>query len=357
MNCLFSIGSNINSNKHIYVAVKSTGNYCLTSFPIKCPKEILYFFKDIRAARKSKFKPCFKCLSEFSYHNASTYNIDLDYYPPYDYKAVLQFLQWHILKGIEHIENNIYYRTISLGKYQGWLRVEHKPDQDAIKLEFSADLLPVIDLLLKKIRKLFDLALKPEIIFEHFKQDPILGKIVENNPGRRLPGAFNNFESMVRTVLGQQISLKAATTLSARFIQHFGTKIQTPFAFLTYLAPLPKDVARLEVFDITKLGILAKRAKTILVLAQDYKKIDFANKSPVTIIEQLITLPGIGPWSANYIVMRTMKYDDAFLSSDMVLLRNLGGITARQAETMSQNWRPYRAYALIYIWMKLKVIM
>jgi AraC family transcriptional regulator of adaptative response / DNA-3-methyladenine glycosylase II len=207
--------------------------------------------------------------------------------------------------------------------------------------------------LLGRLRNLFDLTARPDLITAHLLQDKTLKAAVKKNPGLRVPGAFDGFELVIRAILGQQITVKAATTIACRFADAFGEKFETPFPGLTRLSPLASRVSRASVDDVAKLGIVSARSKTIIAIAQAFHsgslKLD-AGANPDTTIAQLVALPGIGPWTAHYIAMRALRWPDAFPKEDIAVRNNLGGVSAKQAEELSQAWRPWRSYAVMHVW-------
>jgi AraC family transcriptional regulator of adaptative response / DNA-3-methyladenine glycosylase II len=209
--------------------------------------------------------------------------------------------------------------------------------------------------LISRVRDLFDLDARPEIISRHLAKDPTLRPIIKSNRGLRVPGAFNGFELALRAVLGQQITVKAATTLTCRVAAAFGEPITTPFAELNRLSPHPTRLAKATVSDLARLGIISARAKTIIALAQAQPSSSLsldsgAHHDPETVIQRLTELPGIGNWTAHYIAMRALRWPDAFPSGDIAVRKNLGNVTTRQAEALSQSWRPWRSYAVLHIW-------
>lgn len=277
----------------------------------------------------------------------------LSYRPPYDWDGILAFLGARALKGAEAMMDGQYLRTVRLGKYKGWVRVGHAPEKSALTVEFSHALLPVLPALLARLRNLFDLGARPDVIAAYFAGDKTIGKMVKRNPGQRVPGAFDVFELTVRAILGQQVTVKAATTLGGRFIEGFGEKFATPFPELTHLAPLPATVATLSVDDIAKLGINGARAKSILALANAFASgalVLEPGVNPDAAIQQLDDIPGIGPWTAHYIAMRALRWPDAFPTGDIGVMNNLGGVTAKEADKMAEKWRPWRSYAVLHIW-------
>jgi AraC family transcriptional regulator of adaptative response / DNA-3-methyladenine glycosylase II len=160
----------------------------------------------------------------------------------------------------------------------------------------------------------------------------------------------------VRAILGQQVTVRAATTIANRFVEAFGEKIKTPFPELHRVAPLPERIAKASVDSIARLGIISTRAKSIIALAQAIASGDLqleAGAHPEKAMESLTSIPGIGPWTAHYIAMRALRWPDAFPKEDIAVRNNLGGVTAKQAEVMSQDWRPWRSYAVLHIWRSL----
>ena len=171
----------------------------------------------------------------------------------------------------------------------------------------------------------------------------------------RVPGAFNGFEMGVRAILGQQVTVKAATTIACRFVEAFGEPIVTPFAELNRLTPSPARVAAASVDDIARHGIVAARARSIIALAEAQDRVHLcldggAHHNPDESIKRLAELPGIGQWTAHYIAMRALRWPDAFPKEDIAVRNNLGGVTAKEAEMLSQAWRPWRSYAVMHVW-------
>jgi AraC family transcriptional regulator of adaptative response / DNA-3-methyladenine glycosylase II len=206
---------------------------------------------------------------------------------------------------------------------------------------------------LARLRNLFDLDARPDVIAGQLGRDPRLGATVLGNPGLRVPGAFDGFELAVCAVLGQQVSVRAATTLAGRFAEAFGTPIETPFPALTRLAPAPERVADARLEALGGLGLVAARAGCVRGLAQavcDRKVSLEAGPDPAASLERLMSLPGIGAWTAHYIAMRGMRWPDAFPHSDLGLRKALGGPPARELLALAEPWRPWRAYAAMHLW-------
>jgi len=282
-----------------------------------------------------------------------TSTLRLSYRPPYDWQEILKFLAARMIRDVEFVTVDSYARTVRLGKSTGWIKVTHAPEKRGLVVEFTHTLAPVLPALLGRLRNLFDLTARPDLIAAYLRKDKLLKKSVTKNPGLRVPGAFDGFEMAIRAILGQQITVKAATTIAGRFAEAFGEKIRTPFPELTRLSPVAARIAKVSVRDIAELGIVRTRAASILALARAFQagslKLD-AGSNPEADIAQLIALPGIGQWTAQYIAMRASRWPDAFPKEDIAVRNSLGRVSAKQAEEISQAWRPWRSYAVMHLW-------
>lgn len=281
--------------------------------------------------------------------------VRLSYRPPYDWRGILAFLSLRALKGVELVTDDAYARTVALGDVTGWMRVTHAARTRSIIVEFSHSLATVLPTLLTRVRSLFDLNARPDLIAAHLRKDARLSSAVKQNPGLRVPGAFNGFELALRAILGQQVTVKAATTIAGRLVDAFGTAVDTPIAGLNRLSPTSAQLASATVDDIARHGIVSARARSIIALAQAHHSgrlsLDGGTyRLPDDVIKQLMALPGVGPWTANYIAMRALRWPDAFPKEDIVVRNNLGGISAKDAEAASQAWRPWRSYAVMHVW-------
>jgi AraC family transcriptional regulator of adaptative response / DNA-3-methyladenine glycosylase II len=281
--------------------------------------------------------------------------LQISYRPPYDWKGVLAFLAARTLTGIEHVTDSSYARTVQLGKTKGWIRVTQSKKQQALLVEFTHSLTPVLPTLLGRVRALFDLDARPDVIAKRLRRDVRLARAVNANPGLRVPGAFNGFEMGLRAILGQQVTVKAATTIAGRFVEAFGESIVTSLAELNRLTPVPARIAGASIDDIARHGIVAARARSIVALAKAQGSGELcldggAHHHPDDSMRRLGELPGIGPWTAHYIAMRALRWPDAFPKEDIAVRNNLGGVTAKEAEALSQPWRPWRSYAVMHVW-------
>ena len=286
---------------------------------------------------------------------SQTSTLQLSYRAPYDWAGTLDFLHDRELRGVEWVGADFYARTVALGEARGWIRLTQAAGRDALLMEFTHTLLPVLPALLRRVRDLFDLESRPEVIARALSRDRRLAPLVRRTPGLRVPGAFDGFELALRAILGQQVTVRSATTIAGRLVEAFGEPIATPFPQLARLAPTPARLARASVDEIARLGILATRARCLLSLAgaQAGGTLSLgggAQHDPDAAMAALQALPGIGPWTAHYIAMRALRWPDAFPENDIAVRNNLGGVSAQEATRMSQAWRPWRSYAVLHIW-------
>ena len=279
--------------------------------------------------------------------------LQLSYREPFDWKALLAFLGARSLQGVEVVTDVSYARTVRIGGHTGCVRVTNASGKRALLVEITHSLMPALSALLGRLRNLFDLGARPDIIAAALAGYPQLAASVACNPGLRVPGCFDGFELALRAILGQQISVRAATTLAGRTVHAFGEPLDTPIPGLTHLSPTADRVARAVMEEIVALGVTGARARSMIAIARESAegRLDLeAGGDPHAMMERLVALPGIGTWTAHYIAMRALRWTDAFPSGDMILRRQLGEVTSRQAEELSQAWRPWRSYATIHLW-------
>ena len=283
--------------------------------------------------------------------------LELAYRPPLAWDALLEFLVGRGAAGVECAQGRRYVRTVALDGYRGWFAAEPIEGRDALKLEFAPSLQPILTVLLPRIRSLFDLDADPQRIDAHFAQDARLAALIARRPGLRVPGALDGFELALRAVLGQQVTVKAATTLFGRFAQAFGEPAQTPHAELRWYAPQAARVAAADVQTLIDLGLTQRRAQTISALARALAEGQFKLEGGVALertLESFQSIPGIGPWTAQYVAMRALRDPDAFPASDLALMKVLQVTRPAHALTASESWKPWRAYAALHLWQSMK---
>lgn len=203
------------------------------------------------------------------------------------------------------------------------------------------------------MKRLFDLQAKPELI------ESQLGKLAAAHPGLRVPGAFDPFEVALRAILGQQVSVKAASSLAGRVAAKFGKRIETQFDELYVLTPLPVVLASAYPEDLSALGIMPARANTVITLAKSYVRGELTLQPGAdyeATVSKLTSLPGIGEWTAEYIAMRCLAWPDAFPHTDLGLKKSLGLKSKNEILAETEKYRPWRAYAAMHLWKSLETV-
>jgi AraC family transcriptional regulator of adaptative response / DNA-3-methyladenine glycosylase II len=277
-----------------------------------------------------------------------------------DWEAIREFLRLRAVSGVEQVEDGVYQRTVRSGEHTGWIRVSPGTLPSALRLEMSPSLRGCQSNIVDRVRRMFDLDADPALISARLSEDPRLAALVKGRPGLRVPRAFDSAELAARAVLGQQVTVAAARTLAGRLARAFGDAIETPFVSLDRLWPTARQIARSSQEALLAIPLTRARAGALghlmSALAQGTLSLDAADAgAQATIVEgtlaKLVEMPGIGPWTANYIAMRALAWSDAFPEGDIVLRKALGGATARACRTEAERWRPFRAYAAVHLWM------
>jgi AraC family transcriptional regulator of adaptative response / DNA-3-methyladenine glycosylase II len=278
---------------------------------------------------------------------------ELAYRPPLAWRPLLSFLAARTVAGVEAVCGGAYLRAARLGDHVGWLRVRPHDGRPAVVVEVSASLAPCLVSVLAGVKRLFDLSASPDTVDAHLAGDPTLAASVSRAPGVRVPGAFDGFEAAVRAVLGQQVSVRAATTLAGRVAARFGELVETPFPGLTHTFPPAPRLAAAATADLTALGLTAARAAAVVTLARAVA--DGLTLRPggdvCATLDRLRALPGFGEWTCQYVAMRALHWPDAFVAGDLGVRSALGGPTPRQATERAEAWRPWRAYAVMRLWL------
>lgn len=286
-------------------------------------------------------------------------SLKLPFSPPYNWAALIRFFISRVTPGLESITIESYRRTISLDGHHGVVEIYPVAGQNYLIANIYFPKVSLLTQIVERLRQMFDLSANITEISAHFQRDPILARITTLQPGLRIPGAWDNFELAVRAIVGQQVSVAAATTLFGRLVKTHGEPlvlVGTPWKDpeLQFVFPRSEVLAKA---DLTILGITRPRSIAISALAAavnenpqlltDFQTLDDAVKT-------LCQLPGIGEWTAHYIAMRSLREPDAFPATDLALLRAMAAlgkpVTKAQFVELSQAWRPWRAYAAMHLW-------
>ncbi len=288
----------------------------------------------------------------------SVVTLKLAYRPPFDWAAMMRFFQSRAIPGVEQGGDAFYRRSIRFDNCSGLLEVW--PGKSANHLNATFYGVPIEELRksVVKSRQLFDLDVDQLKVNELLATDPLLASMVEQRPGIRVPGAWDVFELSVRAILGQQISVQAARTLAGRLVERFGEAL-TPREGWEVTALFPKPEVLAEV-DASVIGLPKKRAASISSLGKAFagKQVNIDATSSLEDVEKcLVKLPGIGPWTAQYIAMRALSEPDAFPKGDLGLIRAIEAqgfeCDIPSLQKMAEKWRPFRAYATLHLWASL----
>jgi len=276
----------------------------------------------------------------------------LPYRPPLDWQALAGWLRTRALPGVAEVNGRVYRRTLRLPRGAGVVALEPLDThiQCTLRLESMADLTSAV----RQCRRLLDLDADPLSVVEVLSKDRRLSSIVKKRPGLRAPGAVDGTELAIQAVLGQQVSLAAARTLASRLVTAHGDVIKIADPTLTHLFPHAASIADA---DLARLGVPATRRATLRAVARAVADGTLAldpGADRTETYQQLVQLPGIGEWTAGYIVMRALGDPDTFLPSDLGIKKavaRLGiGSNARAISDHAAAWRPWRSYATHQLW-------
>lgn len=286
--------------------------------------------------------------------------LGLGYRPPYRWNEMLAFLAMRAIPGVEVVTDREYMRTVRLratnGKsLSGYLRVTNEVKDHLLVVTLSDSLLPVLPRVLARVKGLFDLHCDPQAVDGVIKQMngicPDTSKL-----GVRVPGSFDSFEMATRAILGQQLSVKASRVLLGRIVGAYGEPVRTGVEGLTHTFPSPHDVLVMGK-DVTEnlgqFGVISMRSNAIYNLARAVVsgELDLSpSAQPEEEIKKLISIRGVGDWTAQYVAMRAMEWPDAFLETDAGIKRALPGLTSKELLELADRWRPWRSYATVSLW-------
>ncbi|WP_320009327.1 Ada metal-binding domain-containing protein [Maridesulfovibrio sp.] len=286
---------------------------------------------------------------------ADSATLILKYCRNFNFKAMLSFLRERALKGVELVTEDSYSRTFRTSEAQGYFTVTDDPDHSSLKLAIhSADIKCFMEIY-NRVRRMFDLDTDFEIICDLFRNDQLLAKGMVNGLVPGLPKAFDPFEHMVRAILGQQVSVKAATTMAKRVVEAGGLASVDDFPDgLEFFFPGPQELADL---DLSGIGLTRTRHETLLNAVQavnDGRVSLSVNQSLNDFYRDFSALKGIGDWTVHYVAMRGLGLPDSFPASDLGVIKALtvDGVKPSPAQVLNlaEKWRPYRSYATLCLW-------
>jgi AraC family transcriptional regulator of adaptative response / DNA-3-methyladenine glycosylase II len=279
-------------------------------------------------------------------------DVELAYRGPMDAEAVVAYLARRAIPGVEEIVDGAYRRSVRLPGGPGI--IELAPGAGVIRARYRLDEAADETEAVGRSRVLFDLDADPQAVFDALGGDPLIGPLIHANPGQRVPGHVDADEIAFRAVLGQQVSLAGAATLAGRLVADYGEPLRRPLGTVTHLFPRARALAKA---DPERLPMPGSRRRALLGLAvalDEGRVVLDATVDRAEARKRLLELPGIGPWTADYVALRALRDPDAFLPSDLGVRRALERLgldgSPANAAGLAESWRPYRAYALMHLW-------
>jgi DNA-3-methyladenine glycosylase II len=283
--------------------------------------------------------------------------LELPFKAPFDWPRLLRFFSGRATPGVEAVEDGAYRRAIDWNGDSGTLSVRLHPRKRSIVANIEGPASRHAEALAAPVARMFDLRADPKKIATGLAEDPWLAPLVAAVPGLRVPGAWSGFELVVRAIVGQQVSVKAATTIIGRLVERAGKRIEDhPHERTAWRFPTPAALARA---DLAKIGMPGKRVDALQGFAQAVADgtvpVDEPSADTATLRSALLALPGIGPWTVEYVAMRAWRDADAWPTSDLVLMQSIAArdpalIRPTQQRTRTDAWRPWRAYAAMHLW-------
>ncbi len=287
-------------------------------------------------------------------HNSAVI-VKLGYRQPYDWDAMLSFFAARAVDGVELVERGRYSRTIEFGSARGSVMVApgRAHLEASIRFPDMRGLLGIV----ARLRRLFDLDADVEAIGAHLSRDAMLARLVARRPGLRVPGGWDGFELAVRAILGQQVSVVAARKLAGRLVARTSPTLSPDVTGDERLCAVFPTASRVAKAGLSTFGMPGARIAALQGLARE------AVNTPDLLdpvgtyeeaVERLLTLPGFGPWTAQYWALRALRDSDAFPAADVGLLRAVAHDGKRPAPksllARAEAWRPWRAYAAQHLW-------
>ncbi len=277
--------------------------------------------------------------------------VRLPFHTPLDGASLLAFFAARAVPGVEEVQAGTYRRSLRLPKGAGV--VELTPTARHVNGRFWLENVADLPEATRRSRSMLDLDRDPRPVLTALGADDLIGPLVRATPGLRVPGTPDPHELAIRAVIGQQISVVGAARLAGRLVAGYGEQVARPAGSVTHLFPSASALAHA---DPDRLGMPSARGRALRSLAAALASGELGlddGVDPDRAREQLLALPGIGPWTAEYVAMRALRDPDAFLPADLGVRRALAqlGQDGRPAAAarLAERWRPYRAYAFQHL--------
>ena len=276
--------------------------------------------------------------------------------PPFEAESSIRFLGIRAVRGVEELDGSAYRRSLSL-EHGGGV-VELRPEPAAIHCRLWLDDLRDLTAAVARCRRLLDLDADPLSISEQLGRDSVLGDLVRRRPGLRVPACVDGFELAVRAVIGQQVSVAAARTATARLVERLGEPLAEPVGAVTHQFPTSAALAQVDPGSLPMPRTRAEALRELgaLVAAGDLTLGAGAERAAAE--AGLLSVRGIGPWTAAYVAMRALGDPDGYPVGDVALRRALerrGHASRGIGEArLAEGWRPWRSYAVAHLWRSLE---
>ncbi|MEQ9518282.1 MAG: AlkA N-terminal domain-containing protein [Parvibaculum sp.] len=286
----------------------------------------------------------------------------LGFRPPFDWGLMLDYFRSRLIPGVEVVTETSYRRSVSLEGARAFIEATADPTRHILWVRVLAETPFPLAKLATRARQIFDLDAQPAAIAAHFTGDPLIGPLVAARPGLRVPGAYDGFELGMRAILGQQVSVKGASTLAGRLVMRYGTALDlTPGPdWPTHLFPTPEQILAAGLPHLATLGLPSSRAATLFNLGRAVaaQGLQLNPTAPLeATCKQLLGLKGMGAWTVSYIALRALSDPDAFPEGDLGLQKAAapkgGRLSAKDLRSLAQSWRPWRGYAALHLWTSL----
>jgi AraC family transcriptional regulator, regulatory protein of adaptative response / DNA-3-methyladenine glycosylase II len=274
----------------------------------------------------------------------------LPFHGPLDWDALAAYFAARAIPGVEHVSGTTYRRTVLIAGDAGVLEL-CAGGEDHLVLRAHLPHWEELIHVAQRARRIAGLDVDLEEPARQLAACPIIGPLVKTRPGLRVPGTWDPFETGVRAIIGQQVSVRAANTLTGRLVERLGTPVPGLGQLgLTHTFPSSETLASA---DLDGLGLTRARSKAIRAfaraVAQDDVRLD-RSVSLDRLVDSITAIDGLGPWTAHYLALR-LGEPDAFPGSDLGLRRALPRGSAQEPDAVAERWRPWRALATTHLWL------
>ncbi len=283
---------------------------------------------------------------------AGSIQLRLPYRKPFDAESLFGFLAFRAVPGVESYVDGTFLRSLDLPHGEGI--VELTPDDGCVRSTFYLADLRDLTAAVTRCRRLLDLDADPVAVDETLSLDPLLQPSVHRTPGKRMPGAVDGAELAVRAVIGQQVSVAGARTVTGRLVAAAGRRLTNPRPTLTHLFPTAEEIASAADDAFAMPGSRRRSLGSLAgAIAEGRVRIN-PGEDPDELERRLLSLPGIGPWTTAYVSMRALGHPDAFMPTDLGVRRGISRLghhdDIETVNRLAEKWRPWRAYAMAHLW-------